>query len=77
MEEFEKGRENAVSNSNYVAENVYGVNEKMDQPFVMNDVSALADKSNNFASFLTISQKFKYKCVYIFHIIYPEKSIME
>ena len=25
--------------------------------------------------FLTVTRKFKYSCVYIFHIIYPEKSI--
>lgn len=37
-------------------------------------VSGLADRSNNFASFLTVAKKFKYSCVYIFHIINPEKS---
>lgn len=34
----------------------------------------LVDKSDNFASFLTVSRKFKYRCVHIFDIIYPEKS---
>ena len=33
------------------------------------------NKLNAFASFLIVSRKFKYSLVYIFHIIYPEKSI--
>ena len=41
----------------------------------MDHVSALADESKKFASFLTVARKFSYACIYIFHIIYPEKSI--
>ena len=40
----------------------------------MDDFSCLADRSNNFASFLTVARKFKYSCVDIFHIINLEKS---
>ena len=47
----------------------------MDRSIVMDNVSGLADKFNDFASFLTVFWKFKYSCIYIFHIIYPEKSI--
>ena len=36
----------------------------------MDNVSGLADRSNIFANFLTV-----YHCVYIFHIILPEKEI--
>ena len=43
----------------------------------MDDVSGVADKSNNFSNFLTVSQKFGYICVYIFHIIYPKKFIWQ
>ena len=35
----------------------------------------LADKSNAFSSFLTVSRKLKYSCLYIFHINYPEEWI--
>ena len=35
---------------------------------------ALADISNAFPSFLTVSRKFKYNCFHIFHIIYPEET---
>ena len=41
----------------------------------MDDVSHLADRSNTFANFSTITRKFGYHCVYIFHIILPEKEI--
>ena len=41
----------------------------------MDHVSALADESKKFTSFLTVACKFSYTCIYIFHIIYPEKSI--
>ena len=43
----------------------------------MEDVLGLADKSNYFSNFLTVSQKFDYICLYIFHIIYPTKSIWQ
>ena len=34
---------------------------------VMDYVLALADKSNDFANFLTVSRKFNFTCVYVFH----------
>ena len=41
----------------------------------MDNVPGLADRSNIFANFLTVTRKFGYHCVYIFHIILPEKEI--
>ena len=55
--------------------NIFGENKKFDEFVVMGDVSGLADKSNDFANFLTVSRKFGYICLYIFHIIYLTKSI--
>ena len=50
----------------------------MDHLIVLDKVSSLADKSNAFTSFLTVSQKFKYSsCVHIFHIICPPPSPRE
>ena len=57
--------------------NIFGENKKFDKLIVMDDVSGLADKSNDFANFLTVSRKFGYICLYIFHIIYPTKSIWQ
>ena len=53
----------------------YGENIKTDRLIVMEDVSCLAEKSNEFASFLKVSRKFQYSCVYIFHIIFLEKTM--
>ena len=39
---------------------------------IMDDIQGLADKSENFANFLTVSRKFTY--VYIFHTIYPTRD---
>ena len=40
----------------------------------MDDVSGLADKSDDFANFLTVSRKYEITCVYIFHTIYPSRE---
>ena len=42
---------------------------------VMDDVSDLTDLSTKFANFLTVARKFGYHCLYIFHLIHPEKAI--
>ena len=55
--------------------NIFGENKKFDKLIIMDDVSGLVNKSNDFANFLTVSRKFGYICLYIFHIIYPTKSI--
>ena len=51
-----------------------GIGEKdiFDRLLVMDDVSGLADKSNEFCSFLTVSRKYRYSCIYIFHIVFPQ-----
>ena len=41
----------------------------------MDNVSGLADESKKFAGLLIVAHKLNYTCVYIFHTIYPEKSI--
>ena len=37
----------------------------------MDDISSVADISKKFANFLTVSRKFDYNCVYVFHVIVP------
>ena len=41
----------------------------LDNVIVMDDVSGLADRSNEFSNFLTVSRKYGLTCVYIFHTI--------
>ena len=43
----------------------------------MDDVSEVADVSKNFANFLTVSRKFGYNCVYVFHVIVPSSQIWQ
>ena len=46
----------------------------LDKVIVMDDVSGLADRSSEFANFLTVSRKYGLTCVYIFHTIYPTRQ---
>ena len=48
-----------------------GENDVFDRLIVMDGVSGLADKSNDFCSFLTESRKYRYSCIYIFHLMFP------
>ena len=43
----------------------------MDRLIVMNNVSGVAYISEKLANFLTVSRKFGYHCVYVFHVISP------
>ena len=40
----------------------------------MDGVSGLADESKKFVAFLSVTRKYNYNCVYIFHTVFPEKS---
>ena len=51
-----------------------GENNILDKLIVMDDVSGLAGKSDDFANFLTVSRKFDFTCVYVFHTMYPTRS---
>ena len=48
---------------------LFGENKMMDRLILMDDVSGVADISRKFATFLTVSRKFAYHCVYVFHVI--------
>ena len=43
----------------------------------MDDVSGVADISKKFANFLTVSRKFGYNSVYVFHKIVPASQISQ
>ena len=38
---------------------------------VLDDVSGLVDKSKEFSNFLTVTRKYGFSCLYVFHTIYP------
>ena len=55
--------------------NLFGENKKMNRLIVMDYISGVADISKKFANFLTVSRKFGYHCVYVFHVISPSTQI--
>ena len=59
---------------NYVVNNVMGEENTFNKLIVMDDVLGLADKSNNFANFLTVARKFHFTYDYVFQTLYPPRS---
>ena len=51
-----------------------GESDVFDRVIVMDDVSGLEDKSSDLCSFLTVSRKYRYTCMYIFHIVFRNLS---
>ena len=49
----------------------------MDRLIIMDNILGIADSCKEFADFLTVSWKYIYHCVYVFHIISPNKEIWQ
>ena len=49
----------------------------MDCLIVMDDVWGIADNCKKFAEFLTVCRKYRYHCIYVFHIIMLENQILK
>ena len=62
------------SNNNNVNSS-FGEDRKMDRLIIMDNVSGIADVSKNFSNSLTVSRKFGYNCVYVFHVIVPSSQV--
>ena len=54
-----------------------GENLKINKLIIMDNISGLADKSDDFSNFLTVSKKYGFSCVYVFHTIYPGRKRWE
>lgn len=52
-----------MRDSFFHAENIFRQSQKLDRLIIIDNVSDLADKSNDFSSFLTVSQKLRCSCV--------------
>ena len=69
IEKFKLRTRDITSNeSNYV----FGEKTSMDRLIVTDHVSGIADNCKKFAEFLTVCRKYRYHCIYMFHIIMPE-----
>ena len=77
LEDFKARLNTAKTNDIYSSDvnSDFGEKSKRDQLIVMNDVPGLADESKKLGSFLKVARKLNYTWVYIFHTIYPGKSI--
>ena len=54
-----------------------GEKTQIDKLIVMDDVSGLVDKCEDFSNCLTVSRKYGFSCVYVFHTIYPGRQSWE
>ena len=72
-----KLRSREESNDSHNVTNSFGENKKLDRLIIKDDVSGVADISKKFANFLTVSRKFGYNCVYVFHVIVPARQIWQ
>lgn len=52
-----------MRDSFFHAKNIFRQSQKLDRLIIIDNVSDLADKSNDFSSFLTVSQKLRCSCV--------------
>ena len=75
--EIFKLRSREESDDSQNVNNSFGENRKLDGLIIMDDVSGVADVSKKFANFLTVSRKFGYNCVYVFHVIVPASQIWQ
>ena len=72
IEEF-KNRSNKNFNENN-ENNIFGEKIVGERLIFIDDVLDLANESKKFAAFLTVTRKYSYSYVYIFHTIFPEKA---
>ena len=73
IETFKLRTEDIIENDSD-EDSVYGENKVRDRLIVMDNVSGIAYSCKEFANFLTVSRKYRYHCLYVFHIIIPEKK---
>ena len=59
--------------SEYI-DNKLGEQPALNRLIIMDDVSGLTDKSEEFSNYLIVSRKYGFSCLYVFHIIYPGRQ---
>ena len=77
LDDFDYLLGNFPQNKSEYTKNELGGELKIDKLIIMDDVSGLADKSEEFSNFLTVSRKYGFSCLYVFHTIYPGRQSWE
>ena len=76
IDEFDDLLEHIQKRKPRCNENNLGENKELDVLNVLDDVSGLADRSDTFSNFLTVSRKFGLTYVYVFHTLYPTRQLI-
>ena len=77
LDDFNYLVENFTQDKCEYVNNELGENLLVNKLIIMDDVSGLADKSQEFSNFLTVSRKYGFSCLYVFHTIYPGRQNCE
>ena len=70
LDDFNYLIENFTQEKSDYEDSELGENLKINKLIVMDDVSGLADRSNDFSDFLAVSRKYSFSCLYVFYTIY-------
>ena len=77
LDDFNYLVENFTQDKSEYVDNELGENLLVNKLIIMDDVSGLADKSQKFSNFFTVSRKYGFSCLYVFHTIYPGRQNWE
>ena len=77
LDNFSYLLENFTQDKSEYIDNELGENLLVNKLIITDDVSGLADKSQEFSNFLTIPRKYGFSCLYVFHTIYPGRQNWE
>ena len=77
LDDFNYLVENFTQQKSDYVDSELGENLVVNKLIVMDDVSGLADRSKEFSNFLTVSRKYDFSCLYVFHTIYPGRQNWE
>ena len=77
LDDFNYLIENFTQEKSDYEDSELGENLKINKLIVMDDVSGLVDRSNDFSDFLTVSRKYGFSCLYVLHTIYPGRQNWE
>ena len=77
IDDFNYLIENFTGEKSDYVDSELGENLVVNKLIVIDGVSGLADRSNEFSNFLTVSRKYGFSCLYVFHTIYPGRQNWE
>ena len=77
LDDFNYFLGNFTQNKSEYTKNEVGEELEIDKLIIMDDVSGLANKSEEFSNFLTVSRKYGFSCLHVFHTIYPGRQSWE